>query len=80
MVHEARGENRQAADCYRKVIAFIRQHPDGYDDAFEDAFVKLDPPDHTASSRFVRGPISRPSNTEVVERFIPPSHSVATLT
>jgi tetratricopeptide (TPR) repeat protein len=48
MVHEARGENRQAADCYRRVIAFIRQHPDDYDDAFEDAFVKLvaklDPP------------------------------------
>jgi hypothetical protein len=41
MVHEARDENRQAADCYRKVIAFIRQHPDDYDDAFEDAFVKL---------------------------------------
>jgi len=48
MVHEARGENRQAADCYRKVIAFMRQHPDDYDNAFEDAFVKLvaklDPP------------------------------------
>jgi tetratricopeptide (TPR) repeat protein len=41
MVHEARGENRQAADCYRKVIAFIRQHPDDYDEAFEDTFVKL---------------------------------------
>src|SRR5258705_13968105 len=27
MVHEARGENRQAAECYRKVIAFIREHP-----------------------------------------------------
>jgi hypothetical protein len=25
MVHEARGENRQAADFYRKVIAFIRE-------------------------------------------------------
>jgi tetratricopeptide (TPR) repeat protein len=48
MVHEARGENQQAADCYRKVVAFIRQHPDNYDEAFEDAFVKqvekLDPP------------------------------------
>jgi tetratricopeptide (TPR) repeat protein len=48
MVHEARGENQQAADCYRKVIAFIRQHPDDYDNAFENAFVKLvaklDPP------------------------------------
>ena len=27
MVYEARGENRQAADCYRKVIAFIREQP-----------------------------------------------------
>lgn len=48
MVYEARGDNRQAADCYRKIIDFIRQHPDDYDDAFEDTFVKLiarlDPP------------------------------------
>jgi hypothetical protein len=48
MVYEARGENRAAADCYRKVIAFIREHPDDYDPAFEDKFVKLvdklDPP------------------------------------
>ena len=27
MVHEARGENRQAADCYRKVIALVREQP-----------------------------------------------------
>ena len=48
MVHEARGENRQAADCYRKVIEFIRKHPDDYDPGFEDMFTKLvnrlDPP------------------------------------
>jgi tetratricopeptide (TPR) repeat protein len=48
MVYEARGENRQAADCYRKVIAFIREHADDYELGFEDAFVKLvnrlDPP------------------------------------
>jgi tetratricopeptide (TPR) repeat protein len=48
MVHEARGENRQAADCYRKVIEFIREHPDAYDPGFEDMFTKLvnrlDPP------------------------------------
>ena len=31
MVHEARGDSRQAADCYRKVIAFIRDHPDDYE-------------------------------------------------
>jgi len=48
MVHEARGENRQAADCYRNVIELIRQHPDDYDPGFEDVFAKLiaklDPP------------------------------------
>ncbi|MBV9415186.1 MAG: SEC-C domain-containing protein [Solirubrobacterales bacterium] len=48
MVYEARGENRAAADCYRKVIAFIREHADDYDPEFEDNFVKLvdklDPP------------------------------------
>jgi tetratricopeptide (TPR) repeat protein len=48
MVHEARGENRLAADCYRKVIGFIRQHPDGFDPGFEDMYAglvnRLDPP------------------------------------
>jgi tetratricopeptide (TPR) repeat protein len=48
MVHEARGENRQAAACYRKVIEVIRQHPDDYDAEFQDMLVKLidklDPP------------------------------------
>ena len=48
MVHEARGENRQAADCYRKVIDLIRQHPGGFDPGFEDMYAelvnRLDPP------------------------------------
>jgi tetratricopeptide (TPR) repeat protein len=48
MVYEARGENQQAADCYRTVIELIRQHPDDYDAGFEDVFAeliaKLDPP------------------------------------
>jgi len=48
MVHEARGDSRQAADCYRKVIDFIRQHPDDYNAAMLDQFAKLaerlDPP------------------------------------
>jgi tetratricopeptide (TPR) repeat protein len=48
MVHEARGDSRQAADCYRKVIDFIRQHPDDNDAAIAEQFVrlvdKLDPP------------------------------------
>jgi tetratricopeptide (TPR) repeat protein len=49
MVYEARGDNQKAADCYRKVIDFIRAHPDDYDDAFADIFAKrvdkLDPAD-----------------------------------
>ena len=40
MVHEARGEKKQAADCYRKAIEIIRQHP-GYDPAFAEVFVEL---------------------------------------
>jgi hypothetical protein len=48
MVCEARGDNQKAADCYRKVIDFIRD-PGDYDDDFEDIFVKrvdkLDPAD-----------------------------------
>ena len=48
MVHEARGENQQAADCYRKAIELIRRHPNDYDAEFEDLFArliaKLDPP------------------------------------
>jgi hypothetical protein len=51
MVYEARGENRQAADCYRKVIAFVREHPNDYEPGFEEVFVKLvdrlDPPTAT---------------------------------
>jgi len=48
MVHEARGNSRQAADCYRKVIDFICQHPDDYDAAIAEQFArpvdKLDSP------------------------------------
>jgi Flp pilus assembly protein TadD len=48
MVHEARGENKQAADCYRKAIEIIRAEPEMYDPHFADVFVKLvdklDPP------------------------------------
>jgi predicted TPR repeat methyltransferase len=47
MVHEARGDSQQAADCYRKMIAFI----DDYEPSFEEVFVKLvdrlDPPTET---------------------------------
>ena len=41
MVYEARGDKKTAADYYRKVIAFVRAHPDQYDPAFEDTFQKL---------------------------------------
>jgi hypothetical protein len=41
MVYEARGDNTQAADCYRKVIDFVRAHPDQYEAGFEDTFHRL---------------------------------------
>jgi predicted TPR repeat methyltransferase len=41
MVYEARGDNKKAADCYRKVIDFIRAHPYDYDPKFEVVFQKL---------------------------------------
>jgi len=48
LVHEARGEKRQAADCYRKVIAFLQLNPDyaeaGFSDMFAERIAKLDPP------------------------------------
>jgi Tfp pilus assembly protein PilF len=31
MVYEARGDNRQAAEYYRKALAFVREHADDYD-------------------------------------------------
>jgi tetratricopeptide (TPR) repeat protein len=50
MVYEARADHKQAADCYRKVVEFIRAHPDQYEPQFETIFQqliqKLDP--HTA--------------------------------
>jgi tetratricopeptide (TPR) repeat protein len=51
MVYEARGEPKRAADCYRKVIEFIRTHPDQYGPdlhtVFEDMVAELDPPSAT---------------------------------
>lgn len=48
MIYEARGEPKQAADWYRKVIEFIRTHPDQYGPdlitVFEDMVTELDPP------------------------------------
>jgi hypothetical protein len=41
MVYEARGDNKQAADYYRKVIDFVRDRPDQYEPGFEDTFHRL---------------------------------------
>jgi tetratricopeptide (TPR) repeat protein len=41
MVHEARGQLREAADCYRKVVEFARAHPEDYDPGFVDSFLEL---------------------------------------
>jgi tetratricopeptide (TPR) repeat protein len=41
MVYQARGDNRKAADCYRKVIEVIRAHPENYDPGFEAIFHRL---------------------------------------
>jgi tetratricopeptide (TPR) repeat protein len=47
MVYEARGQNKQAADCYRKVIELMDAHPEQYDPEFANVFrglvAKLDP-------------------------------------
>jgi tetratricopeptide (TPR) repeat protein len=51
MVHEARGENAQAAACYRKVLDLIRQRPDDYDAAFDEKFVNLIASSTSAAAR-----------------------------
>ena len=33
--------NDQAAECYRKVLARLRQHPSDYDAAYDETFVEL---------------------------------------
>lgn len=41
MVHEARGQFREAADCYRKVVEFARANAENYDPEFVDSFLEL---------------------------------------
>ena len=36
-----RGDHQKAADCYRKVIDFIRAHPEDYDPEYEATFRNL---------------------------------------
>ena len=40
MVHEARGENTAAADCYRRVVEFLDRNPDYSDPGFRASFVE----------------------------------------
>lgn len=41
MVYEARGDKKAAADCYRKVIEFVRAHPDLYEPTFTVTFEQM---------------------------------------
>ena len=41
MVHEARGQFHEAADCYRQVIEFARANPEDYGTGFVDSFLEL---------------------------------------
>ena len=41
MVYEACGEKNAAADCYRKVIEFVRTHPDQYEPTFTVTFAQM---------------------------------------
>ena len=51
MVYEARGDRKAAADCYRKVIEFVKAHPKQYEPTFtvtfEQMIDELDPPPAT---------------------------------
>jgi Flp pilus assembly protein TadD len=50
MVHEKRGENRQAADCYRKLLAFVREHPYDFDASIiDDTIARIDRLDPSAA-------------------------------
>jgi len=41
MVHQARGDHRQAVEYYRKIVMFARQEPSLYDPEFEDYYRDL---------------------------------------
>lgn len=47
MVYEKRGQNKVAADYYRKALAYIDESPDGFEDAskdfYNDKIATLDP-------------------------------------
>lgn len=41
LIHEIRGNTEQAIECYRKVIAFARSHPDPDEPVIEADYQKL---------------------------------------
>ena len=51
LVYEARGDRKAAADCYRKVVEFVKAHPKQYEPTFtvtfEQMIDELDPPQAT---------------------------------
>jgi hypothetical protein len=75
MVHEARGNEQQAAECYRKVIEVIRRHPEDYESGSARSTA-------TAKRRWPWLPgwrVARPTNgvektfAELVKRLDPPA-------
>jgi hypothetical protein len=41
LVSEVRVDHRHAVEYYRKVIAFVREHPDIYDPGFAEGYQEL---------------------------------------
>jgi hypothetical protein len=83
MVYEARGENQQAADCYRKVIAFVRSTPTTTTPASRTCSssswigsTRRPPPDRGHS---VRAPNPPPSQTILTSSGIPTQLAAAVL-
>jgi tetratricopeptide (TPR) repeat protein len=51
MVYEARGQNREAADCYRRVVDFMRAHPGDFAPELEaDALKRIAELDPSAAT------------------------------
>ncbi len=54
MVYEARGLNREAAQCYRQVVEFMRAAPENHAPemmtVFTELIARLDPPSATADN------------------------------
>jgi tetratricopeptide (TPR) repeat protein len=41
MIYQARGDQKQAAACYRQALKIVRAHPDDYDPYFESHYLEL---------------------------------------